>query len=86
MNDRDCAIFSVVTGALIGGLVGFLLLTDRGKSIRDEFLPRLEEVTEELRGLQETAVRVRAMTAVAGPTQRERHSYQIPIVRMFRPE
>jgi gas vesicle protein len=59
MNDRTALALSILTGAVIGGLAGFLLFTDRGRRLRAEIGPMLEHLSRELQELQDTAFQVR---------------------------
>jgi len=43
MDDRSRIALSMGIGAAVGGFVGFLLFTDRGRSFRRELEPQLEE-------------------------------------------
>jgi hypothetical protein len=43
MDDRARITLSMGIGAAVGGFVGFLLFTDRGRSFRKELEPQLEE-------------------------------------------
>jgi gas vesicle protein len=41
-------------GALVGGVAGYLLLTERGRQMRDELEPRLNDVLGEVDKLRQT--------------------------------
>ena len=43
MDDRSRIALSMGIGAALGGFVGFLLFTDRGRAFRQELEPQLEE-------------------------------------------
>ena len=43
MDDRARIALGMGIGAAVGGFVGFLLFTDRGRSFRQELEPQLEE-------------------------------------------
>ena len=43
MDDRARIALGMGIGAAVGGFVGFLLFTDRGRSFRQELDPQLEE-------------------------------------------
>ena len=42
------AVAATVVGAVIGGLAGYLFFTERGRAIRREFEPALDEFAHEL--------------------------------------
>jgi hypothetical protein len=60
VNDSNRIAFTILAGAVIGGFAGFLLFTDRGRRLRMELQPRLDDVAREMRGIQELAVQLRA--------------------------
>ena len=47
MNDREI-IAATLIGAAIGGIAGFLFFTDRGRSLRRQLEPTLDEFVREL--------------------------------------
>jgi hypothetical protein len=51
MDDRSRIALSMGVGAALGGFVGFLLFTDRGRSFRRELEPQLEELFGEAQRL-----------------------------------
>jgi hypothetical protein len=51
MDDRARIALSMGVGAAIGGFVGFLLFTDRGKAFRQELEPQLEDLFGEAQRL-----------------------------------
>lgn len=63
MNDRSLIAVSILVGAALGGAAGFLLLTDRGRRLRRELGPQLDELVAEARRLQEVVARVRETAA-----------------------
>jgi hypothetical protein len=53
--DRDSrAIFAVLGGAVIGGLAGYFFMTDRGRALRRQLEPALEDFARELSGFRGT--------------------------------
>jgi gas vesicle protein len=52
-------------GAVIGGAVGYLLFTERGRELRDNLEPRLQDLLSEIDQLTHTFERARA-AAVEG--------------------
>ena len=63
MNERSVVVLSAVVGAALGGLVGFLFLTDRGRELRRDLQPRVDEFARELSNLQGTLARARSAAA-----------------------
>jgi gas vesicle protein len=63
VNDRSVIALSILAGAVLGGAAGFLLLTDRGRRVRRELGPQLDELVAEARRLQEAVARVREAAA-----------------------
>jgi gas vesicle protein len=60
VTDQSRIALSVLAGAVIGGVAGFLMFTERGRQARAEIQPQLEELAREMQNLQELAMRVRA--------------------------
>ena len=52
MNSRAAGI--TIAGAMIGGVAAYLLFTDRGRALRREFEPLLEDYARELSSLRVT--------------------------------
>jgi gas vesicle protein len=59
-NSRDLA--ATLVGAVIGGIAGYLLFTDRGRSVRRQIEPALEDFSRELMSFRTT---VQKATGVA---------------------
>lgn len=51
MTDRQI-VTATVFGAVLGGLAGFLFFTDRGRRVRREIEPALEDFVRELSSLR----------------------------------
>ena len=51
MDDRARITLSMAVGAALGGFVGFLLFTDRGRAFRQELEPQLEQFMGEAQRL-----------------------------------
>ena len=56
MNDRQIVAVTMV-GAALGGLAGFLFFTDRGRHVRRQIEPALEDFVRELSSLRGTVQR-----------------------------
>ncbi len=65
MDDRGRIGLAIGLGAVIGGAVGYLLFTDRGRGLRGNLEPRLQDVLTEIDQLTRTFERARA-AAVEG--------------------
>ena len=47
-NDSRAAVMATVGGALVGAALGYLFFTDRGRSLRRQIEPALEDISREL--------------------------------------
>ena len=65
MDDRGRIGLAIGLGAVIGGAVGYLLFTERGRELRDNLEPRLQDLLTEIDQLTHTFERARA-AAVEG--------------------
>lgn len=63
MDDRGRIAMSIGVGALLGGVAGYLLLTERGRDLRVNLEPRLNDLLREVDGLRTTFERTRAAVA-----------------------
>jgi gas vesicle protein len=54
VDDRGRIAMAIGLGALVGGVAGYLLLTERGRQMRDELEPRLNDVLGEVDKLRQT--------------------------------
>ena len=54
MDDRGRIAIAIGLGALVGGVAGYFLLTERGRQMRDELEPRLNDVLGEVEKLRTT--------------------------------
>jgi hypothetical protein len=60
VDDRGRIGLAIGFGAAIGGVVGYLLFTDRGRELRDRIEPRLQDLLSEVDQLSRTFDRARA--------------------------
>lgn len=65
VDDRGRIGMAIGLGAVIGGAVGYLLFTDRGRQLRENLEPRLQDLLTEIDQLTRTFERARA-AAVEG--------------------
>lgn len=49
MNDRTSILLSALAGAVVGGCVGYLFLTDEGRRLREDLEPKLEDLVAEFK-------------------------------------
>ena len=54
MNDSERGLAGAVIGAVVGGLAGYLLFTERGRELRRRIEPALEDFAQELGELRGT--------------------------------
>jgi len=60
MSERFRVFIASLTGAAIGGLVGYLYFTAGGRRLRDQLEPSLDEFAREMRKLRATASKAQA--------------------------
>jgi gas vesicle protein len=65
VDDRGRIGLAIGLGAVVGGAVGYLLFTDRGRDLRENLEPRLQDLLTEIDQLTRTFERARA-AAVEG--------------------
>jgi gas vesicle protein len=59
MDDRTRIALGMGIGAAVGGFVGFLLFTDRGRALREELEPQLDDFLGEAQRLTAAFERTR---------------------------
>ena len=52
MNDRSRVFLSACLGALVGGLAGYLYMTEDGRRVREGLEPGMDEMVREMRRLR----------------------------------
>lgn len=57
MDDRQRGIVAAAVGAVLGGVAAYVLFTERGRHLRRELEPALEEFGHELMQLRGTVAR-----------------------------
>jgi hypothetical protein len=60
VDDRGRIAIGIGIGALLGGIVGYLFLTERGREVRENLEPRLNDLLGEVDSLRTTFERTRA--------------------------
>ncbi len=63
MREQSRVLLASLAGAAIGGLAGYLYLTDGGRRLRDQLEPRLDEFTQEMRKLRSTINKAQAVAS-----------------------
>ena len=63
MEDRARVLMSACLGALIGGVAGYLFLTDDGRRLRTRLEPGMDELLREMRHLRSAAEKARMAAA-----------------------
>ena len=63
MTDNSRALMATVAGAVIGGAVGYLFFTDRGRELRRQFEPTLEDYARELDSFRITVEKAAAVAS-----------------------
>ena len=63
MDERSQVLMTTLLGAVLGGMVGFLYLTTRGRRVRGQLDPLLGTVVDELHEARRTVERARAAVA-----------------------
>jgi len=59
-DERSMVILGAVVGAALGGLAGYLFLTERGRRLRADVEPKLGAFVDDLVNLQATVSRASA--------------------------
>jgi len=59
MNERSVVMLGAILGAAFGGVAAYLFLTERGRELRMELEPRLDDLIRDLGSLQSTVSRAR---------------------------
>lgn len=60
MDDRTKVLVATLAGAVVGGIVGYLYLTDDGRRLRGRVEPQIDGFVSELRRLKHTVAKARA--------------------------
>lgn len=63
MTERGRVLMAMVGGAVVGGLVGYLYLTEAGRRLREQIEPRLDEATREIGRLRQVIGKAQSVAA-----------------------
>jgi len=63
VEDRARVLISACIGALIGGVAGYLFLTEDGHRLRERLEPGMEDLLREMRHLRSAAEKARLAAA-----------------------
>jgi hypothetical protein len=62
VNDNSQTLAATMVGAVLGGIAGYLFFTERGRTLRRQLEPAVDDIARELNSLRST---VRKVSAVA---------------------
>ena len=62
-DERSVVVLGAVVGAALGGLAGYLFLTDRGAAVRRDLVARMNALVHEVGDLQGAVGRARTLVA-----------------------
>jgi len=63
VEDRARVLMSACLGALIGGVAGYLFLTEDGRRVRERLEPGMDDLLREMRHLRSAAEKARLAAA-----------------------
>ncbi len=63
MEDRERVLMSACLGAIIGGVAGYLFLTEDGRRVRERLEPGMDDLLREMRHLRSAAEKARLAAA-----------------------
>jgi gas vesicle protein len=84
VDDRSRILMSACLGAIIGGLGGYLFLTEDGRRVRERLEPGMDDVLREMRHLK-SAVEKARLAAQEGWTTIEELRQPLPARTAVRP-
>jgi gas vesicle protein len=71
MRDRTAVLVGVTAGAVLGGVAGWLYLTEGGRRLREQLEPRIGEIAERAGALRASAMRAQRAATESWQTMRE---------------
>ncbi|CAN5739778.1 hypothetical protein BH24ACI5_BH24ACI5_15770 [soil metagenome] len=60
MDERSRVLMTTVLGAVIGGVYGWLYMTENGRRVRDQIEPKLDDFVNELTRVRGTVDKARS--------------------------
>jgi len=63
VDDRSRVLLSACLGALVGGVAGYLFLTEDGRQVRERLEPGMDDMLREVRSLRAAAEKARVAAA-----------------------
>ena len=61
MNEQSSVVFGAAVGAIVGAAAGFLFFTERGRAMRAQIEPTLDDVRRDLGHFQKTVEKAGAL-------------------------
>ena len=71
MDDRSRVLLSALLGAALGGVAGYLYLTEQGRHVRGQIEPTLDGIVAELERARATGKKVREVASEGERTLRD---------------
>lgn len=62
MDEREQVLIATLLGAVMGGVFGALYFTERGRRVREQIEPMLDNVIEELQRSRQTLEKARTLS------------------------
>jgi len=84
VDDRSRVLMSACLGAIIGGVGGYLFLTEDGRRVRERLEPGMDDLLREMRHLK-SAVEKARLAAQEGWTAIEELRQSTPVRTVVRP-
>jgi hypothetical protein len=69
VTEKTAIWVGAVAGAILGGMCGYLFLTENGRRLREDLGPRLNDVMNEIGRAQNTMQRARATVTETFPSE-----------------
>ena len=60
MDERSRVLMATVLGAVVGGVYGWLYMTENGRRVRDQIEPKLDDFVNELTRMRGTVEKARS--------------------------
>jgi gas vesicle protein len=71
MRDRTAVLLGLTAGAIVGGVAGWLYLTEGGRRLREQLEPQIDQIAERAGALRASAVRAQRAAAESWRTVQE---------------